>query len=67
MSKRTNRRAHLRSDGAAENPEGIPMNNWDVERNVSEIEEGQFTMGSGESGGETRLQQMGAARYRMAA
>ena len=32
------------------------MNNWDVERNVSEIEEGQFTMGSGESGGETRLQ-----------
>ena len=32
------------------------MNRWDVEGTHSEIEEGQFTMGSGDSGGETRLQ-----------
>ena len=57
MLSKTNTRAHLRSDGPAENPEGIPMNRWDVEGTHSEIEEGQFTMGSGDSGGETRLQQ----------
>ena len=39
------------------------MNRWDVEGTVSEIEEGQFTMGSGDSGGETRLQHPGNLQH----
>ena len=50
------RRVRLRSDGAAENPQGLRMNSWDTEVKTQGSQDEQLPAGSGESGGETRLQ-----------
>ena len=51
------RRVRLRSDGAAENPQGLRMNSWDTEVKTQGSQDERLPAGSGESGGETRLQQ----------
>ena len=52
----TTRRAHLRSDGPAENPYGIRMNSWGVETEDQGLQNEESFAGSEDREGKTRLQ-----------